>query len=239
MIRSSSLPYGNLLTRIFTNFKVPFDYEDRVTQSVPVMSANSLKSLCFYKTATRGWKNASEVTSVEATKSHSLSNLPCLPYGIVLRAEGRIMLSCALRWTWYILTWGCLARSWMNSFVWHVRYTMVPGLLSPSPLQIWIVLPMLLIASSIPPPLIPTSFRSWFPLPFAFVYYCFLFWFGFIPHVWTYILLTPPPPSLMKAKGGGCFGTMIKWCMGKCCKLPGIAPQVMYCIFLKVLRNPT
>ncbi|KAJ8431653.1 hypothetical protein Cgig2_024125 [Carnegiea gigantea] len=40
---------------------------DCVTQSVPVISANSLKSLCFYKTATRGWKHTSELTSAEAT----------------------------------------------------------------------------------------------------------------------------------------------------------------------------
>ncbi|KAJ8431624.1 hypothetical protein Cgig2_029032 [Carnegiea gigantea] len=63
----TSLSYGNLLTRIFTHFKVSFDSEDCITQSVPVISANSFKSLRFYKTATRGWKHASELTFAEAT----------------------------------------------------------------------------------------------------------------------------------------------------------------------------
>ncbi|KAJ8428084.1 hypothetical protein Cgig2_025393 [Carnegiea gigantea] len=67
MSRPSSLPYGNPLTRIFTHFKVPFESEDCVTQSARVISANSLKSHRFYKTATRGWKHASELTSAEAT----------------------------------------------------------------------------------------------------------------------------------------------------------------------------
>jgi len=67
MTRTTSLPYGNLLTRIFTHFKVPFDSEDCITQSIPVISANSPTSLCFYKTTARGWKNAFELTSAEAT----------------------------------------------------------------------------------------------------------------------------------------------------------------------------
>ncbi|KAJ8435532.1 hypothetical protein Cgig2_014451 [Carnegiea gigantea] len=67
MTRPTSLSYGNLLTRIFTHFKVPFDSKDYITQLVPVICANSLKFLCFYKTATRGWKHASELISAEAT----------------------------------------------------------------------------------------------------------------------------------------------------------------------------
>jgi len=67
MSRPSSLPHGNLLTRIFTYFKVPFEPEDCVNQSLPVISANSIKSLHFYKTVTRGWKHTSELTSTEAT----------------------------------------------------------------------------------------------------------------------------------------------------------------------------
>ena len=67
MSRPSSLSYGSLLTHIFTYFKVPFESEDCVTQSVTVISANSLKSLRFYKTTTRGWKHASELTFTEAT----------------------------------------------------------------------------------------------------------------------------------------------------------------------------
>jgi len=79
MSRPSSLPYGNLLTRIFTHFKVPFESEDCVTQTVLVISANSLKSLRFYKTATRGWKHASELTSIEANDLQApLSNHPTL-----------------------------------------------------------------------------------------------------------------------------------------------------------------
>ncbi|KAJ8433436.1 hypothetical protein Cgig2_008614 [Carnegiea gigantea] len=75
----SSLPYGNLLTRIFTHFKVPFESEDCVTQTVPVLFANSLKSLYFYKAAIRGWKHASELTSTEATELHApLSDQPTL-----------------------------------------------------------------------------------------------------------------------------------------------------------------
>ncbi|KAJ8425549.1 hypothetical protein Cgig2_033064 [Carnegiea gigantea] len=79
MSHPSSLPYGNLLTRIFTHFKVPFESEDCVTQSVPIISANSLKSLRFYKTATRGWKHVSELTSAEATDLQvPLSDQPTL-----------------------------------------------------------------------------------------------------------------------------------------------------------------
>ena len=75
----SSLPYGNLLTRVFTHFKVPVDSEDCVTQTVPVISANSLKSLRFYKTATRGWKHVSVLTSAEATDLQApISDQPTL-----------------------------------------------------------------------------------------------------------------------------------------------------------------
>ena len=79
MTRPTSLPYGNLLTSIFTHFKVPFDSEDCITQSVPVISANSLKSLHFYKTTTRGWKHAFELSSAVATDLQGpLSDQPTL-----------------------------------------------------------------------------------------------------------------------------------------------------------------
>ncbi|KAJ8435019.1 hypothetical protein Cgig2_013669 [Carnegiea gigantea] len=67
MGRTSSLSYGNLLTRIFNHFKVPLDLEDFVAQPVSIISANSLKILCFYKTAARGWKHISELTHKELT----------------------------------------------------------------------------------------------------------------------------------------------------------------------------
>jgi len=77
--RPSSLPYGNLLTHIFSHFKVPFESEDCVTQIVPVISANSLKCLRFYKTTTRGWKHASGLTSAKATDLQApLSDQPTL-----------------------------------------------------------------------------------------------------------------------------------------------------------------
>ncbi|KAJ8422472.1 hypothetical protein Cgig2_017479 [Carnegiea gigantea] len=63
----SSLPYGNLLTCTFNYFKVPLDIEECVTRPVPVISANSLKTLCLCKTANRGWKHFSELTPNEAT----------------------------------------------------------------------------------------------------------------------------------------------------------------------------
>ena len=79
MSQSSCLPYGNLLTDIFAHFKVPFRSKDCVTESVPVISTNSLKSLRFYKTATRGWKHAFELTLTEATTLQvPLPNQPTL-----------------------------------------------------------------------------------------------------------------------------------------------------------------
>lgn len=54
MNRPTSLPYGNLLTRIFTYFKVAMDSEECVTYTVPVVSVHSLKTLCFFKIATKG-----------------------------------------------------------------------------------------------------------------------------------------------------------------------------------------
>ena len=53
--RNPSLPYGNLLTRIFTHFNVPLDGEECSTHLVPIISTNSLKTLRFYKTESRGW----------------------------------------------------------------------------------------------------------------------------------------------------------------------------------------
>jgi len=55
MTRAPLLPYNNLLTRIFTHFKVPLDLEDCVAQLVPMISAQSPKILWFYKIETRGW----------------------------------------------------------------------------------------------------------------------------------------------------------------------------------------
>lgn len=65
--RIPSLLYDNLLTCIFTHFKVPLDLEDYVTQPVPVISAESLKTLQFYKIETRGWQHVSDFTLEEAS----------------------------------------------------------------------------------------------------------------------------------------------------------------------------
>jgi len=62
-----SLPYGNLLTRIFTHFKVPMECEECLTHHVPIISAHSLKILKFYKTAIRGWQHLSDLTPEEAS----------------------------------------------------------------------------------------------------------------------------------------------------------------------------
>ncbi|KAJ8448505.1 hypothetical protein Cgig2_012149 [Carnegiea gigantea] len=67
MSRTPSLPYGNLLTRIFTHFKVPMDSEECLTYHVSVISTHSLKTLKFYKTATRGWQHLSDLTPEEAS----------------------------------------------------------------------------------------------------------------------------------------------------------------------------
>ncbi|KAJ8434114.1 hypothetical protein Cgig2_024232 [Carnegiea gigantea] len=67
MSRTPSLPYGNLLTRIFTYFKVPMDCEECLTHHVSVISAHSLKTLRFYKTAARGWRHLSDLTPNEAS----------------------------------------------------------------------------------------------------------------------------------------------------------------------------
>ena len=67
MSRTPSLPYGNLLTRIFTHFKVYMDSEECLTHHVPVISTHSLKTLKFYKTATRGWQHLSDLTPEEAS----------------------------------------------------------------------------------------------------------------------------------------------------------------------------
>ncbi|KAJ8444398.1 hypothetical protein Cgig2_026602 [Carnegiea gigantea] len=67
MSRPFHLPYGNLLTRIFTYSKVPLDPKDCVNQTIPVISAHSFKTLRFYKAATGGWRHVFELTSDEAT----------------------------------------------------------------------------------------------------------------------------------------------------------------------------
>ena len=68
---SLTLPSLSLLLQpssfIFTYFKIPLTLEDYITQPVPIISANSFKTLRFYKTAARGWKHASELTPEAAT----------------------------------------------------------------------------------------------------------------------------------------------------------------------------
>ncbi|KAJ8437742.1 hypothetical protein Cgig2_009457 [Carnegiea gigantea] len=63
MSRPSFIPYGNLLTHIFTYFKIPLDLEDCVTEPVRIISANSVKTLRFYKTTTGGWKHVFELNT--------------------------------------------------------------------------------------------------------------------------------------------------------------------------------
>jgi len=65
--RTPSLPYGNLLTRIFTHFHVPLEHEECLTQPAPTISSHTLKSLKFFKTATRGWQHISALTPAEAS----------------------------------------------------------------------------------------------------------------------------------------------------------------------------
>ena len=61
------LSYGNVLTCIFTHFKVRMDCEECLTHLVPVISVHSLKALKFYKTTTRGWQYLSALTPEEAS----------------------------------------------------------------------------------------------------------------------------------------------------------------------------
>jgi len=78
--RTRLLPYSNLLTRIFNHFKVPLDLEDCVTQSVPMISAHSLRTLCFYKIKPRGWQHVIDLTPGEASALKvSLPNHPSSP----------------------------------------------------------------------------------------------------------------------------------------------------------------
>ena len=65
--RTPSLPYGNLLTRLFIHFHVPLEHDECITQPAPTISAHTLKSLKFYKTATRGWQHISDLTPAEAS----------------------------------------------------------------------------------------------------------------------------------------------------------------------------
>jgi len=67
MCRTPLLPYSNILPCIFIHFKVPLDLEDCVTQPVLVISAQSLKTLRFYKIKTRGWPYISYLTPKEAS----------------------------------------------------------------------------------------------------------------------------------------------------------------------------
>jgi len=72
-----SLPYGNLLTRIFTHFQVPLDGEECSTHPVPIISANSLKTLRFYKTESRWWQHIHDPTQAEAASLNvSISDQP-------------------------------------------------------------------------------------------------------------------------------------------------------------------
>uniref|UniRef100_A0A7C9EM19 Uncharacterized protein n=1 Tax=Opuntia streptacantha TaxID=393608 RepID=A0A7C9EM19_OPUST len=66
-IANLSLPYGNLLTRIFTHFRVPLENEECHTQPIPTISAHALKTLKFYKTNSRGWQHLSNLTLAEAS----------------------------------------------------------------------------------------------------------------------------------------------------------------------------
>jgi len=71
-----SLPYGNFLTRIFTHCNVPLDLEE-CTQPVPIISANSLKTLCVYNTESRGWQHLHDLTPTRASSLNvSLSDQP-------------------------------------------------------------------------------------------------------------------------------------------------------------------
>lgn len=65
--RTPSLPYGNLLTNVFQHFGIPLDSEECITQSIPVISAHSVKTLRFYKTKHRGWQHVSDLTHEEAS----------------------------------------------------------------------------------------------------------------------------------------------------------------------------
>jgi len=70
-----SLPSGNLLTRIFTHFKVPLDLGECSTQPIPTIFANSLKTLCFYKIKSRSWQHLHDLTAAEASSlNDSLSD---------------------------------------------------------------------------------------------------------------------------------------------------------------------
>ncbi|KAJ8420626.1 hypothetical protein Cgig2_032404 [Carnegiea gigantea] len=66
MTHAYHLPYGNLLTHVFQHFQVPLESEECVTQSVPIISASSLKTLWFYKIEHRGWQHSSDLTSTKA-----------------------------------------------------------------------------------------------------------------------------------------------------------------------------
>ncbi|KAJ8421269.1 hypothetical protein Cgig2_023803 [Carnegiea gigantea] len=79
MSRPSSLPYGNLLTRIFTHFKVPFESEDCVSpkQSQPAQEDENMPL-------------SSPLLKPLISKLHSLTNLPYMPYERALRGLCRV-----------------------------------------------------------------------------------------------------------------------------------------------------
>ena len=45
----------------FTQFKVPLDLKECSTQPIPIISANSLKTLCFYETESRAWQHVHDL----------------------------------------------------------------------------------------------------------------------------------------------------------------------------------
>jgi len=67
MSRTPSLPYGKVLTHIFTPFKVTLDLKKCVTQLVPMISVHSLKTLHFYKIEPQGWQHVTDRNPTEAS----------------------------------------------------------------------------------------------------------------------------------------------------------------------------
>jgi len=84
--RSPCLPYGNLLTRIFTHFKVPLHHEGCITQPVATILAHSVKTLRLYKIESFGWQLFSDLTPTEA--SSLKVTIPDQPFANI--AEDRV-----------------------------------------------------------------------------------------------------------------------------------------------------
>jgi len=62
--------------RYFSQFKVPLDLEECSTQPILIISANSLKTLCFYKTKSRGWQHLYDLNL--RTYLSLMSSLTCV-----------------------------------------------------------------------------------------------------------------------------------------------------------------